>query len=416
MQEKQKMTLRSNKIMALFRMFSWDLLFFYSFSVLFLTQVKGFSEAEIMFTSAVVSLVPILLQYPFNIIAKKIGPLKSVRLGSFCFFAFTIGILLYDNIVLLYINYCLQAIGSIFLVPNISVLAIKNLKVEGKDSEFSKIEGRGASLYYIFNAVASIGLGYLFDVNPYLTMSFSVIASAICLLLAFILRDESAEARLVLENVKPQQEKIKKSKKRRSISLPVLYVLCMAFCFYGLLMVEIKVDQLLFQEVLFDAVIIGWVNFGISITKGMAGEIFKLFKGHAKIFITFMPICYLSILLVLALIFIFVQDLLVLQILVVAVCCLLPFFNIPFKVGTKDFIRQNVEEAAQMNAFSALFIVRNGSQLIFSFTIGSLLTGMSISSSLLYIVFLGGGLFALSQLIYFIVKRVKEKKISVFLR
>lgn len=147
MKSKQKMKLRSNKILALFRVFSWDLVFFYSFSVLFLTQIKGFSEAEIMYTSAVVALVPILLQYPFNLVAKKIGPLASVRLGMFCFLAFTAGILIYENVVLLYLNYCLYAIGAIFLVPNVSVLAINNLKVEGKDGEFSRLEGRGAGVY-----------------------------------------------------------------------------------------------------------------------------------------------------------------------------------------------------------------------------------------------------------------------------
>ena len=62
--------------------------------------------------------------------------------------------------------------------------------MEGKDSEFSKIEGRGAAIYYLINAIASIALGYLFEVNPYLTMSFSVMASAVGLLLSFILRDE----------------------------------------------------------------------------------------------------------------------------------------------------------------------------------------------------------------------------------
>lgn len=418
MKTKQKMKLRSNKILALFRVFSWDLVFFYSFSVLFLTQIKGFSEAEIMYTSAVIALVPILFQYPFNLLAKKIGPLASVRLGMFCFLAFTAGILIYDNVVLLYLNYCLYAIGAIFLVPNISVLAIKNLKVEGKEGEFSRLEGRGAGVYYIINAVASIGLGYLFDVNAYLTMSFAVMASAVGVILSFVLRDEEKFAgNLPEQALPPKEEEIpQKAKKKTTVSLAMVYLLLISTSFYGLIMLESNIKQLLFQEVLFSATAIGWISFGVSIVKSASCEVFKFFKHKAKLFITIVPLFYLAILLAMAIIFLLVDNLLALQIMVIIVSALFPFFNEPFKIGAKDYIRQTVPEKEQVGAYSNLFVVRNISQLFFSFFIGTLLTGMSLSSSLLYIVAVGGGMYAIAQITYFVIKKVRAKKNSVFLQ
>lgn len=417
MKSKQKMKLRSNKILALFRVFSWDLVFFYSFSVLFLTQIKGFSEAEIMYTSAVIALVPILLQYPFNLVAKKIGPLASVRLGVFCFLAFTAGILIYENVVLLYLNYCLYAIGAIFLVPNVSVLAIKNLKVEGRDGEFSRLEGRGAGVYYIINAVASIGLGYLFDVNAYLTMSFAVMASAVGVILSFVLRDEEKFAGNLPEQALPPKEEVpQKAKKKKTVSLAMVYLLLISTSFYGLIMLESNIKQLLFQEVLFSATAIGWISFGVSIVKSASCEVFKFFKHKAKIFITIVPLFYLAILLAMAIIFLLVDNLLALQIMVIIVSALFPFFNEPFKIGAKDYIRQTVPEKEQVDAYSNLFVVRNISQLFFSFFIGTLLTGMSLSSSLLYIVAVGGGMYALAQITYFVIKKVRAKKNSVFLQ
>lgn len=438
------MKLRSNKILSLFRVFSWDLVFFYSFNVLFLTQIKGFSEAEIMYTSTVIALIPILFQYPFNILAKKIGALNSVRLGCFCFFAFTIGILIYSNIVLLYLNYVIFAIGSIFLVPNISVLSIKNLKMEGKDSEFSKIEGRGAAIYYLINAIASIALGYLFEVNPYLTMSFSVIAGAVGLLLSFILRDEEKYTPRLSEDSqkekpkkdilqteksqedksqkdtfqeeKPQEENISRQKKSKLLSVQTVYLLLLAFCFYGLIMIESNIKQLLFQDVGFSSVIIGWISFGVSIFKSASCEIYKCFKNKSKIIITLMPICYFLLLLILAICFIVIKQNLALQILVIVVCALFPFFNEPFKIGTKDYVRQTVQSQKQVDTFSLLFVVRNISQLLYSIFVGTLLTGMSISSSLLYIVALGGNIFALSQLSFFVYKKLKNKKDRIYLQ
>lgn len=433
------MKLRSNKILSLFRVFSWDIVFFYSFNVLFLTQIKGFSEAEIMYTSTVIALIPILFQYPFNILAKKIGALNSVRLGCFCFFAFTIGILIYSNIVLLYLNYVIFAIGSIFLVPNISVLSIKNLKMEGKDSEFSKIEGRGAAIYYLINAIASIALGYLFEVSPYLTMSFSVMASAVGLLLSFILKDEEKYTPRLSEDSqkeKPkkdilqteisqedksqkdtlQEENISRQNKTKLLSVQTAYLLLLAFSFYGLIMIESNIKQLLFQDVGFSSVIIGWISFGVSIFKSASCEIYKCFKNKSKIIITLMPICYFLLLLILAICFIVIKQNLALQILVIVVCALFPFFNEPFKIGTKDYVRQTVQSQKQVDTFSLLFVVRNISQLLYSIFVGTLLTGMSISSSILYIVALGGSIFALSQLSFFVYKKLKNKKDRIYLQ
>ena len=392
------MKLRSNKILSLFRVFSWDLVFFYSFNVLFLTQIKGFSEAEIMYTSTVIALIPILFQYPFNILAKKIGALNSVRLGYFCFFAFTIGILIYSNIVLLYLNYVIFAIGSVFLVPNISVLSIKNLKMEGKDSEFSKIEGRGAAEKYIrlldYNLKDKTQKDILQEEKP---------------------QDETLQKDVIQEE-KSQEENISRQKKSKLLSVQTVYLLLLAFCFYGLIMIESNIKQLLFQDVGFSSVIIGWISFGVSIFKSASCEIYKCFKNKSKIIVTLMPICYFLLLLILAICFIVIKQNLALQILVIVVCALFQFFNQPFKIGTKDYVRQTVQSQKQVDTFSLLFVVRNISQLLYSIFVGTLLTGMSISSSLLYIVALGGSIFALSQLSFFIYKKLKNKKDRIYLQ
>ena len=311
--------------------------------------------------------------------------------------------------------------------------------MEGKDSEFSKIEGRGAAIYYLINAIASIALGYLFEVSPYLTMSFSVMASAVGLLLSFILKDEEKYTPRLSEDSqkeKPkkdilqteisqedksqkdtlQEENISRQNKTKLLSVQTAYLLLLAFSFYGLIMIESNIKQLLFQDVGFSSVIIGWISFGVSIFKSASCEIYKCFKNKSKIIITLMPICYFLLLLILAICFIVIKQNLALQILVIVVCALFPFFNEPFKIGTKDYVRQTVQSQKQVDTFSLLFVVRNISQLLYSIFVGTLLTGMSISSSLLYIVALGGSIFALSQLSFFVYKKLKNKKDRIYLQ
>lgn len=411
-----RFVLRSNKLLLMVRAFTWDLFFFYTFSVLFLINIKGFSESDIMFCSAVVAVVPIIFQLPVNLIAKKIGHLSSLRSGAICLLVFTVFILIFNNIVLLYLDYVILAIGYMLIVPNLTTLSINNLKAEGKQEQFSKIEGRGAGIYYLINAVGSVGLGYLFGVNPYLTMSFPILASGICVILTFLLKDEQKLIKKDSLNTElVAQEKTGKIEqgvlnKGKSFSLPLIYVILVSLSFYGLVMIESNVKTLLFQEIFLSAVAIGWINFGISIARSIACEVYKFFKSKSKVFITLMPVCYISLLLILALFFVTINNILVLQILVVLVTFLLPFFNEPFKVGTKDYIRQFVSDDRQMDAYSWLFIVRNVGRLVYSVFVGVLLTGMVISSSLLYLSFLALGIYISVQLTFFIIKKVSEKK------
>ena len=82
-EEKQKMRKRNMKLFPIYKMLSWDLLFFYTINFLFLTQVKNISAAEVVLTDSFYALFVMILQIPINIIIAFLGKKKSLVLGNF---------------------------------------------------------------------------------------------------------------------------------------------------------------------------------------------------------------------------------------------------------------------------------------------------------------------------------------------
>ena len=69
-----------------------------------------------------------------------------------------------------------------------SPLLYTTLKKLGRIQEFAKIESKGSTLYFIFEALASIAAGYLYFINPYLPLIFSVTCSLIATILSFYMK------------------------------------------------------------------------------------------------------------------------------------------------------------------------------------------------------------------------------------
>lgn len=73
---------RNAKIFPVYKMFSWDLLFFYSTQYLFYTMTKGLTAGEILKVDAFYPLFIIIMQLPAAICADFLGRKKSLILGN----------------------------------------------------------------------------------------------------------------------------------------------------------------------------------------------------------------------------------------------------------------------------------------------------------------------------------------------
>ena len=176
---------RNIKIFPIYKLFSYDILFYYAVSILYLNGVKAISLAEIALLSSIYAIAAIAWQIPAALITDKIGLKKAMVLGN-------LGCLLWGIIYLVAPCFEILLFGDIACAFGFALkgtaetpFIYSSLKRLGRVSEFSKVEGKGSSLYFIAEAIACIVAGYLFKINVYLPIIFSCICILVATILAF---------------------------------------------------------------------------------------------------------------------------------------------------------------------------------------------------------------------------------------
>lgn len=180
---------RNAKLYPIYKMFSWDLLFFYSIEFLFCTITKGLSASEFLIISGLYMVFKVIGQIPAVAITDFIGKRNSLILGNIMVIVYCIVLIVLPGAVSILIANFIFAIAS-----NIKDIAGPNLlydsvATKGGDGLYSKLEARGGSFYYLLDGVASLLAGYLFLENQYLPMYICLGFSIISTLLSFEFHD-----------------------------------------------------------------------------------------------------------------------------------------------------------------------------------------------------------------------------------
>ena len=182
----EKKLRRSNRIYALFSGLSMDLLFWAAINTIFLTNIKGFTAAQMNSLVSVGLIATILLQPIAFRIIKKIGNISSIRLGVLLLFIGSL-LLTFSN------TYLLILVGEVFyetafLFKNMdNVILIKNLKYENRTDDFLKYQSKASMIYSITTMVIAFCSGFIYKINAYLPMICCTIFCLINIILSFFL-------------------------------------------------------------------------------------------------------------------------------------------------------------------------------------------------------------------------------------
>ena len=176
---------RNIKLFPIYKMISWDLLFYYAIIFLYLVQVKQLSAPQVILADALYNVAIMFFIIPSGKIVDKFGKKKSVIIANISI-CISIGIILFMNQMYhLIIAYSIMAFGySIKVIAENIILydSIPNGSKRGKI--FSLIDGKASSNYYYIDAITSIVTGFLFTVNPYIPIILCLIMCIISTILA----------------------------------------------------------------------------------------------------------------------------------------------------------------------------------------------------------------------------------------
>lgn len=198
------------RLYPIYKMLSWDLLFYYSIVFLFMTQTKNISAADFLLAESFYQLFKSLLLVNATILIEKIGKRKSLILANFFLFLSTLTYILSINFIGIIIGEFFSAIGFV-----IKGICESNMLYDSLDRNkkrgwlFSRIEGRASSWYYYIDAVASILSGFLFAINGYIPMILCLFINLVSVILAYKFEE--------VENTDSKKEKIRFTKELKNI-------------------------------------------------------------------------------------------------------------------------------------------------------------------------------------------------------
>lgn len=70
------------KLFPIYQMIGLDFIFYYAIQVLFLTQVKGISDANIVLASSIYAFSSIIVQVPISLFVDKVGKRNALVIGN----------------------------------------------------------------------------------------------------------------------------------------------------------------------------------------------------------------------------------------------------------------------------------------------------------------------------------------------
>lgn len=173
------------RLYPIYKMVSWDLLFYYSIIYLFLTQAKNFSASQVLLGEAFFTVSCLVLQIPIGLLIDKIGKRSSLVLANICMCVFTFVLMITTSYSQLLFAYFIDAIGYVIkgiCETNILYDALPKGKKRGK--LYSMLDGLGASRYYVVDAITSLVAGFAFVINPYFLIILCFIGNVIATILS----------------------------------------------------------------------------------------------------------------------------------------------------------------------------------------------------------------------------------------
>lgn len=183
--------LKNVKLFPIYKLFAYDLMFYYAIQMLFLHNVKGISISEILLLNSIYCAFQMIFQIPVTLVVDKIGYKKCITTGNiFC----TTAILTYlvaPSFFTIMLGDFQLALGFALKSVSESPFLFTVMKKEKIENESAKIEAKGSSLYFYVEAIASILSGYLYAINQYIPVILCAIAMLTATVLSFKFDDSA---------------------------------------------------------------------------------------------------------------------------------------------------------------------------------------------------------------------------------
>lgn len=281
--EEARLRKRNMKLYTLYVIFGSDLLFYYAVKILFFSQVKHLSDADIVFLSTVFALASLVSLVFANFINNKTSNRKTLIIGDIINAISMIVLIVGNGFVQMAIAEMLNAVA--FALKNIStgpMLEESIPKTDKKSEIFSKIDGKAYFKYCIFSAIATVVSGFLYNVNPYIPMILCLICTVISGIISFNFKEinkgpknKQKDLTKVVKELKEGFTYTIKSKRIRALLLALGFM-------WGIFILYMTYQTTLLKNMNISAASIGIIAMFLEIIKGYGGRFANQYNKKLK--------------------------------------------------------------------------------------------------------------------------------------
>ena len=256
-----------------------DYMFYYGIKVLFLSQVKGITDAQIVLATSFYSLFAIVTQVPITILIHKIGKRKGLILGNLINAFAMFLVLICPNFGFYILSEFFSSVAtSIKSITEASILDLSIPKFNKKGEFYTKLKRNGYSKYCYMYATSTLLAGLLYSINPYIPVIFCI---GSCIL-ATVLSCSFAEIKENKEESEDYLQELKKSFKFIFKSKRLKPLLIMLGLIWGLRNLFDTYQVILLKEINISSTVIGIILAVLQLNRGtmsrFAGKLNTKFK------------------------------------------------------------------------------------------------------------------------------------------
>lgn len=300
MEEKKLAKIRKNnmKLYPIYEIVGLDWKFYYGIRVLFFTQVKNISAADIVLSGSFYAFCYILFQVFNTVLVGKIGKKNGIVLGQ-CLNLIAMCIILYcPNFTWLLIVQAICAMGfSLKGISESSFLTTSLPKTKKKGEIFTKIYSKGYAGHCFMGASSVLISGFLYAINPYLPIIFSIIVNIFAVIVSINFIDiekveNIQEKKEIKEEVHDIMLDLKEAFKFIFYSKRLRALLLFIGAMWGIIDVYATYQETLLKELAIPSYYIGFILAGFQMLVGIfstkSNRFNRKYKNHTLTYIGLM--------------------------------------------------------------------------------------------------------------------------------
>lgn len=233
---------RNVKLSPLMLALTWDVIFVWVITNLFLTTQKGFSNSQVVLLDSVLMLAGCVMCVPITKLFQNIKPVTATRIGL-CGYVVWLFLYMVGNSFPIFI--CAQfflAFGYCVLGVKSNMILTQSLSVIKRDKDYQRVYGKGMSLFYLLEFFGSMGIIYVYNWQPNMVFVISIFVVLFCILYTFLFKEPSKfmQSNVVMDSKVDEQSFNKKPDSFGKIltSTFFIFLLVYAFFFRGILSVS----------------------------------------------------------------------------------------------------------------------------------------------------------------------------------